>query len=45
MEKEPENSVAVTSGVYAFTSIKEFDDAEKLVERIQYRMRISNGKE
>ena len=33
MEKEPENIVAATSGVYAFTSAKDFEEAEKLVDR------------
>lgn len=33
MEKEPENIVAATSGVYAFISIKAFEEAERLVDK------------
>lgn len=33
MQKEPENIIAATAGVYAFIEIKAFEEAEKLVER------------
>lgn len=33
MLKEPENIIAAVAGVYAFIEIKEFEEAEKLVDR------------
>lgn len=33
MQKEPENIVAATAGVYAFIDAKEYDGAEKLVDK------------
>ena len=33
MQKEPENVVAATAGVYAFIDTKEYDKAETLVDR------------
>ena len=33
MKKEPENIVAATAGVYAYIDVKEYDEAEKLVDR------------
>lgn len=33
LQKEPENIVAATAGVYAFIEVKAFEEAEKLVER------------
>ncbi len=33
IKKEPENIAAATAGVYAFTDTKEFNEAEKLVDR------------
>lgn len=33
MHKEPENIVAATAGVYAFIDMKDYDEAEKLVDK------------
>lgn len=33
MQKEPENIVAATAGVYAFIGVKEYNDAEKIVDK------------
>lgn len=33
LQKEPENIVAATSGVYAYIEVRDFEEAEKLVER------------
>lgn len=33
IQKEPENIVAATAGVYAFMNMKDYDEAEKLVDK------------